>query len=100
MPSVIATIDLDAGVGGLHDRVGGERRRDEDHRRVGAGLLDRLGDGVEDRQAVAVSPALAGRDAADHLRAVLQAALGVERAGRAGDALADDAVFLVDEDAH
>ena len=31
---------LDAGVGGLEDRVGGERRRDEDHRRVGAGLRD------------------------------------------------------------
>ena len=47
MPSVMQTIELDAGVGGLEDGVGGARRRHEDHRRVGAGLLDRLGDGVE-----------------------------------------------------
>ena len=50
----------------------------EDHRRVGAGLLDGLGDGVEHRQAVDRLAALAGRDAADHLRAVLEAALGVK----------------------
>ena len=42
MPSVMATISLDAGVGGFHDRVGGERRRHENHRRVGAGGVNRL----------------------------------------------------------
>ncbi len=41
----------DPGVGRLHDRVGRERRRHEDHRGVGAGLLHRLGHGVEDRDA-------------------------------------------------
>ena len=41
MPSVIAMIELDAGVGRLEDRVGGEARRDEDHRRVRAGLARR-----------------------------------------------------------
>ena len=38
------------GVDRLEDRVGGEGRRHVDHGRVGAGGLDRLGDGVEDRQ--------------------------------------------------
>ena len=51
MPSVMQTIELDAGVGGLEDRVGGARRRHVDDGRVGAGLLDRLGDGVEHREA-------------------------------------------------
>ena len=32
MPSVMQTIERDPRVGGLHDRVGGERRRHEDHR--------------------------------------------------------------------
>ncbi len=93
--------DGDAGVGGFHDRVGREGRRDEDHRGVGAGGVDGLADGVEDRQAVGVfGAALAGGDAADHFGAVFEAAFGVERAGGAGDALADDFGFFVDEDAH
>ena len=55
MPSVMQTTSSMPGVGGLHDRVGGERRRHEDHRRVGAGRLDGLGDGVEDRDALDAS---------------------------------------------
>ena len=62
-------------------------------------LRDGLGDGVEERKAFLGRAALAGRDAADELRAVVAALLGVERAGLA-DALADDARVLVDEDAH
>ena len=50
---------LDPGVDGLVDRVRREARRDEDHRRVRAGLVDRLGDGVEDRDALDVLAALA-----------------------------------------
>ncbi len=41
--------ELDAGVGRLHDRVGRERRRHEDHRSVGAGRRARLLDRIEDR---------------------------------------------------
>src|SRR5579884_1145165 len=41
----------DAGVGGLHDGVRGRGRGDEDHGGVGAGLADRLGDGVEQGEA-------------------------------------------------
>ena len=68
----------------------------EDHRGVGAGLLDGLGHGVEDRQALDRFAAFAGRDAADHLRAVFQAPLGVELPDLAGDSLTDDARVLVD----
>ena len=44
--------------------------------------------------------ALARRDAADHLGAVGDRLLGVERALLAGEALADDLGVLVDEDGH
>ena len=57
-------------------------------------------DGVEDRQALDRFAAFAGRDAADHLGAVFQAALGVELPDLAGDSLADDAGVFVDQDAH
>src|SRR3546814_15003588 len=45
-------------------------------------------------------PALAGRDAADHLRAVIERGLRMEAAGLPGHALGDDLGVLVDEDAH
>src|SRR3546814_6293329 len=54
---------------------------------VGAGLRLRLGDGVEHRQADMRRAALAGRDAADHLRAIGQSGFGVEGAGGAGHPL-------------
>src|ERR1700704_4210024 len=44
--------------------------------------------------------AFAGRSAADHLGAVGGRLLGMERAVLAGEALADDAGVLVDEDGH
>ena len=84
--------DLDAGVGRLHDRVGRAGRRDEHHAGVRPRSCDRLGHGVEDREALLDRATLARRDAADDLRAVLAALVGVERAGLA-DPLADDAVF-------
>ena len=99
MPSVMATMTRDAGVGGFHDGVGGGGRRHEDHGGVGPGLRDRLGDGVEQREAFLGGAALAGHDAADDLRAVVAALDGVKGAGLA-EALAEDAGVLVDEDAH
>ena len=48
----------DAGVDRLVDGVGREARRDEDQRRVRAGLGDRVGDRVEDRDALDVLSAL------------------------------------------
>ena len=70
--------DFAAGVDGFEDRVGGEGRRDEDHRGVGAFFLDGFGDGVEDGHAERRLAALAGRDAGDELGAVLEAVLGVK----------------------
>ena len=70
MPSVIAMISSMPASLGLEDRVGGEARRDEDHRRVGAGLVDRVVEGVEDRDALDVLAALAGRHAGHDVGAV------------------------------
>ena len=91
---------LDAGVLGLEDRVGGEARRHEDHRRVGAGLGHRGVEGVEDRDAVHVLAALAGRNARDDLGAVVAVAKRVERALAPGDAGDAEARVGVDEDGH
>ena len=99
MPSVMATMTRDARVGRFHDGVGGAGRRHEDHAGVGPGLLHRLGDGVEEREALLDRAALAGRDAADDLRAVFPALLGVKGA-RLAEALAEHAGVFVDEDAH
>src|SRR3989337_158639 len=44
--------------------------------------------------------AFAGRHPANHARAIGDGLLGVERALRAGEALADDACVFVDEDGH
>jgi hypothetical protein len=55
---------LDARVGRLEDRVGGEARRDEDHRRVRALLVHGVVERVEHRDALDVLAALARRDAA------------------------------------
>ena len=88
------------GVDGLVDRVGGEARGDEDHRRVRARLGDRVGDRVEDRDPLDVLAALAGRDAGDDLRAVGAVAQPVEAALRAGQALDDEARVVVDDDRH
>src|SRR3546814_9624326 len=60
----------------------------------------RFGYGIEHRQPVMRLPALAGRDAADHLRAVIERGLRMEAAGLPGHALVDDLGVLVDEDAH
>jgi hypothetical protein len=57
-------------------------------------------DRVEDRQAQMRGAALAGRHAADHLRAIGDGLFGMEGALRAGEALADDAGVFVDENGH
>ena len=92
--------ELDAGVGGFHDGVGGKRRRHEDHRGIGAGLRDRVGDGVEDREALVLGAALAGRHAADDVGAIGRGGLGVEGPFAAGEALDDEAGRLVDQYSH
>ena len=90
-----------AGVDRLEDRVGGERRGDEDDAGVRAGLANGLGYGVEHRNPILeLLPALARGDACDEVRAVREHLLRVERSRAPGDALAHHAGVPVDEDAH
>src|SRR6185312_2831103 len=89
-----------AGIDRLEDGVGGEGRRHIDRRRRGAGLVHRLIDRVEHRQIEMLAAALAGRHAADHLGAVGDRLLGMERALGAGEALADDLRLGIDQDGH
>ena len=86
----------------FHDRVGRARRRHEDHRGVGPGFLHGLRDCVEDRHSAIerLLPTAPRRHAADHLSAVRQALLRMERTGLARDALADESSLFVDENAH
>ena len=91
---------LDAGVDRLVDRGGGEAGRHEDHRGVGAGLVDGLLDRVEDRHAVDVLAALARGDAGDQVGAVVAVAEPVEAALAAGQAGDDELRVVADDDAH
>src|ERR1700693_1201249 len=84
----------------LENSVGGAGRRHGDRTRVGGGLGPRLGGGVEHRQAKLRRAAFARRHTPHHPGAVLDRLLGMERAVLAGEALADDAGILVDEDGH
>src|SRR6185503_16867830 len=89
-----------AGVGGLHDRVGGRGRRHKDQGAVGAGGLDGSLHRIPDREALVGGAALARSHAAHDLGAVLLAARGVEGALLAGDPLHQHPGVLVDEHAH
>ncbi len=100
MPSVMATISGIFASSASRIEFGREGRRHVDHGGIGAGLLHRLVDGVEDGEVEVGLPALAGRHASDHRRAVGDGLLRVEGALGAGEALADHAGGLVDEDAH
>src|SRR6185312_11103452 len=88
------------GIDRFENGVGRERRRHVDDARIGAGLVDRLMDGVEHRQIEMLAAAFAGRDAADHLGAVGDRLLGMEGALGAGEALADHLGVLIDENRH
>src|ERR1700674_3307583 len=85
---------------GLENGVGGPRRRHVDCGGISVGPGACLGDGVEHRQPEMRRAAFTRRDTAHHLGAVLDRLLGMERAVLAGEALADDAGILVDEDGH
>src|SRR5439155_12588694 len=90
----------DPAVGGLVERVGGERGRYEDHRGVRAFSVDGLGDRVVDGDAVDVLPALAGRDSGDDLGAIGPVPQAVEAPLGAGQPLDDEPRLLVDDDRH
>ena len=91
---------LDASVRSFKDRVFAERCRYVDHAGFCAGFLDRFFHGVENRQAQVRLAAFARRHTTDHLRAIGNRLLGVERALATGETLADDLGVLIDQDAH
>ena len=91
---------LDPGVDGLVDRVHGKPRRDEDDGRVGARFVDSPGHRVEDRNALDVLAALAGRDPGDDVRPVVPVPRAVERALAPGQTLDDEARLVRDDDRH
>ncbi len=62
------------------------------------GLANSLLDRTEDGQTKVGLTSLLGRDTTDELGAVLESLLAVEGSGLAGEALADDARVLVDEE--
>src|SRR5216684_4378326 len=84
----------------LENGVGGEGRRHVDGRGGGAGPAHGFVDGVEDGQVEMLGAAFAGCHAADHLGAVGDRLLGVERALGAGEALANDFRLGIDQDCH
>src|SRR4051812_2979797 len=93
--------EWNSSIGGSHHRVGGEWRRDVDHRRIGARILHRFGNRVEDWNLILeFLAALARSYTANDLGAVLDHLLCMERAVPTGDALHDEAGVFFDENAH
>ena len=95
---------LDPCANGFENGIGGEGRRHVDNARVGLRCIDRIGDGVEDRQFFAgvleELAALAGSDPTDHLGAVFNHLLRVKGAGFTGNPLNDGAGIFVEQDGH
>ena len=104
MPSVMAHHQFQPGVRAFQNRVRGKSRRNKNRGGRRAGLFHRFGDRVENRNALAGMlknlAALAGRDAGDDLRAVINRELRVFRAKAAGDALDEDLGVGFNENGH
>ncbi len=100
IPSVIQTTRGIPRIDGFEDRIGGEGRRHEDHRGVGAGPGHRVAHGIEDRNAFDGLPRFAGGDAGDDLGPVVDRASRVELPFVAGDSLDEEAGIVSNEDAH
>src|ERR1019366_7925183 len=94
---------VQVGIDRLPDRRGCKRRRNVDHRGVGARFLLRLLDAGVDRNAFEILARLfrvyAGDEAVPAVGVIARHAR-VELAGLAGDALRDDTGVLVDQDGH
>ena len=91
---------LDARIRGLEDGIGSTAGRHVDHGDVGARGLHGVVGGVEHRQPEVGLTTAAWRNTTDQLRAVVEAALAMERALVARKALADHPALLVQQNAH
>ena len=85
---------------GFENGVGGKRRRDKDHGRVGSGLLHGVLNRIEDGPAFVGCAALAGSYATNDLGAVFSATHRVKGAFFAGNALNDESSVLIYQDRH
>src|SRR5512133_17992 len=88
------------GIGCFHYGVGREWRRYKDYGSVGGGFVDGLRDRVEYRPAFVRGPALARRNTAHDLRAVISAGLRVEGSFASGQALNNESRILINQYAH
>ena len=104
MPSVMQTTSSKSGIHAFENGVRGKGRRNKNRGGRRAGLFHRFGHGVENGNFFAAVleelPALAGRDAGDDLRAVINRELRVLRAEAAGDALDENFGVGFDENGH
>ena len=95
--------DFDPGGERFFDRGGGERRRDINHRHVGAGFFFGGGDRIKNGHAFDFAAAFARRHAADETFApasVFDAMAGVKPPGFARRPLREDARFFINENRH
>src|SRR5207253_1293099 len=91
---------FDLCIRGFHDRIRRIWRWHEDERAVGASSIHRFLHAVEHRPAFVRRTAFSRSDAADNLRPVFSAALGVECALAPREALHDDSCGFIYKDAH
>src|SRR5579864_2324739 len=87
---------VDLRVGSFHDGVGRKWRWNEDHGRVGSGLVDGFAHGVENRPAFMSRPTLAGRYPADDLSPIGGAGFRMKCSLAAGQALYDHSRIFID----
>ena len=89
--------DGDTCASGFHDRVRRECGWYVNDRGVSASLFHRVGDSIENRNALVLRSAFAGSNATDNLRSVLDHLFGVEGSFFAGDTLNYQTRIFIDE---
>ena len=87
--------EVDLGVSGFHDGIGGERRRNENNRRVRVSFIDGFANRVEDGPAFVGGATFAGRHASYDFGDVGGAGFRMERAFAAGEALDYDSRIFI-----
>ena len=92
--------ELNARVRGLEDGIGSPTSGHVDHGNIGARRLNGVMDGVEHWQPEVSLATTPRRNATNQLGAIVEAALAVERALVASEALADHPALLVQQNAH
>ena len=96
-----ANYQLDSGIDRFKDRIRSSRRRHEHHRRVASGFLSRFANRVEYRHfPIEHLAALSGRDAGNHVGAVVDALPGVKRTRAARNALHNESRVLINQNRH